>query len=303
MDTVLKIDCDSDLRRALLTGTPTYADVDRAIQELWPGRAIHEARYKDDDGDMCSLTEQTFSDFLIVAKEVNNGRAVLRLHLVPAAARDVVQVAREPFAEPWQHVERGGETGSEQFHTIADLTDAGTPLAEACEEKGYDSQDANDASDTVLDGAATSASTHCADDLVIDHADDEKVDLIIGAFDASGDGYLNFQEMSALHVASCGCEISFDRFKQLCVDEGADVEVGLEREALMRMYSHSGNLDTDFETARKKLEALAVQTERPEESQEGPINLMLNNPLLAVPFALDATARVLQRVGRLRQRA
>jgi hypothetical protein len=288
---------------------------------------------------MCSLTEQTFSDFLITSKEINNGKDILRLKVVPAADSETTPVPCEPFAAPWQRVEQGSDDGSDRLHTVTDLTDA--CMTESCGDAGYpvqeqtiDKQDSEEyhihtpqhspragASHATIaedesksndiasadfeaspDVCATSGSASCVDDLVIDHADDEKIDLIIAAFDENGDGHLNFQEMNSLHNDTFGGEIAFDVFRQMCVDEGEDVEMGLGREALMCIYSRSRELEKDFDTARQKFESFtAEERQRHREAQAGPMNLLLSNPLLAVPFALDATERVRQKVvGKLK---
>lgn len=128
-ETVLKVDCDGDLRRALLSGTLSYAGIDRAVQQIWPGRSAHEAKYMDEEDDACSLTELTFADFLCTAKPTATAQ-VLRLMLHPAAASSDTTLdsskaptAEESFSMPWQHVEQGSDAGEEGPHTVADLTD------------------------------------------------------------------------------------------------------------------------------------------------------------------------------------
>jgi hypothetical protein len=85
MDTTLKVEFEGAFRRVLLKGTPCFADIERVISELWPGRSVAEARYKDDEGDLCCLTTQTFDDFLTSSTEIANGKSLLRLQLVPVS--------------------------------------------------------------------------------------------------------------------------------------------------------------------------------------------------------------------------
>lgn len=303
---------------------------------------MREAKYMDEEGDLCSLTEYTMSDFLVTAKTSSNGKAVLRLQLSSttptngAHSTDAI-MSREPFSEPWQHVEHGSEAGSECLHTVADLTDAHearlseldtalqneiqesateeypihTPVNGRCEEV-IRAEELSARLETmqaeVIPATAENASNVCptitgeiTEDLIIDHVADEQIDLIVVAFDENGDGHLSFKEMNALHYASWGGELPFEVYKRMCSDEGEDVDVGLGREALMCIYSRSRDLAKDFDAAKRKLDGTHEEEERRSslntQAQANPINLMLKNPLLAVPFALDATERVRQRVA------
>jgi hypothetical protein len=380
MNTVLKIEHDGDLRRALLKGTPTYADIDRAIQEIWPGHGADGAKYTDEEGDACTLKEKTFSDFLATAQTGATG-SVLRLKLSApldpeaVANNGGVPSASQAFSRPWEHVEQGSEAGEENLHTVADLTDApgdmeaqqpasemaavetahiyadvdakggeGTQaeqeVVEAVQEKARPrvhsihtptssprgSKDAatsatpaEDAQGSPSGGyprpttsqpkpAAQSMATSAAADnskaeaLIIDHDMEEKIDLVLAAFDDNGDGHLNFAEHNALHDAAWGGNLSIEVFRQMCAEEGEDPEVGLGRESLMCIYSRCRTLERDFEAAKAKLEAAGPDEQRrrrcrEREAKAHPVDLMLKNPLLAVPFALDATERLRQKAA------
>jgi hypothetical protein len=279
------------------------------------------------------------SDFLVTAKASNNGKAVLRLQLASTsptfgAHSDDVMVSREPFSEPWQHVEHGSEAGSECLHTIADLTDAHegrlaeldaaleneteaeefpihTPVncssQEVIREEELSARLETVQADVIAAANQTGSSGYptatgeITEDLIIDHVVDEQIDLIVVAFDDNGDGHLNFKEMNALHLTAWGGEMPFEVYKRMCSDEGEDVDVGLGREALMCIYSLSRDLAKDFDAAKRKLDGTHEEEERRSscnnQAQANAINLMLKNPLLAVPFALDATERVRQRVA------
>lgn len=412
MDTILKVECDGDLRRALLKGTPSYVAIDRAVKEIWPGCSADGARYMDDEGDSCTLKEQTFPDFLATAKAVANGSSLLRLQLSPSSAQEaaadsaaVPESASEAFSRPWEHVAEGSEAGEDHLHTVADLTDVhedeDIPQEQAAaaatdsehlqpapavqeslvgtEEVSKDDVEQDDArgraesagsavsfdihtpthtprgggAETMLEDALAeealaseiqqgnsetsatfngyqvhrfvgkpaeapfeaqatgpqtstdhNASASSSDEpLIIDHDVDEKIDIVLAAFDENGDGHLNFTESNALHHAAWGGQLSLEVFQQMCADEGEDPDAGLGREALMCIYSRCRTLERDFEAAKAKLEgAAAADAERAnrrrEEAAQRPINLMLQNPLLAVPFALDATERLRQGVAR-----
>lgn len=377
MNTVLKVEYDGDLRRALLKGTPSYSDIDRAIKEIWPGHGADGAKYMDEEGDACTLKEKTFPDFLATAQKSTTGD-VLRLKLPDTAANQEVPdsaeapSATEAFTRPWERVEQGSEAGEEHLHTVADLTDnaqeepepdhkcteeipaAAAPVDVEAEQEPETHQKCTEEVPAAAapadvkaeqdDGAAAegrartqshsistppssprgsgfcelpenapvhgyptgeaeSSSSACppAPDLIIDHEMDEKIDIILAAFDENGDSHLNFAESSALHIASDG-PVSFEAFQQMCVSEGEDPQVGLGRESLMCIYSRCSTLERDFTAAKAKLEAVtpderAERRRRREEASAHPVGLMLKNPLLAVPFAEGSLASLKQKAG------
>jgi hypothetical protein len=389
MDTVLKVDCEGDLRRALLKGTPSYAIVDQAVQEIWPQRSARGAKYVDEDGDGCTLLEETFTDFLSTAKQTATGQ-VLKLQLAaPSSASEEhgesATTAEEAFSMPWQHVEDGDEDG---LHTVADLTDMNDqgdekaaavdappvcdeavpvseeitaetawetsmveeataskadeelPAAEASAHETAANVDATepklsqevaeavdgDALDEFLlaevptdtgfrvdDGAASAeeaAASRAVEDTiayngfpeeeglaVANQKFEEQIDIVLAAFDADGDGHLDLQECQALRRAAFNDHLSKHAFEQLCVDAGADVQVGLHRDALMCIYS-CGNmvLERDFEAAKRKLEGGASQS-RHRGYPNSAVSMILKNPFLAAPFAVDAAERLRQGVA------
>lgn len=361
MNTVIKVEYGGDLRRALLKGTPAYADIDRAIQEIWPGHCADGAKYVDEEGDACTLKERTFPDFLATAQTGANGNT-LRLKLAdpiesqPAAESSSVPSATEAFTRPWEHVEQGSEAGEEHLHTVADLTDspeetavlqesveavadakaeqteaaqeeasssvdepAGRPRVHSihtptnsprnhAEEAPHETHTAGYPQATSCDANKSAqpaeASEKCSTgaELIIDHDMEEKIDLVLAAFDENEDGHLNFAESNALFNAAGDAEFSLEVFQQMCAEEGEDPEVGLGRESLMCMYSRCRTLEIDFKAAKAKLEAIPPEERRRRQRREreakaNPVDLMLKNPLLAVPFALDATERIRQKAA------
>jgi len=372
VDTTLKVDCDGDLRRALLKGTPNYAAIDRAVQEIWPHRSAREAKYVDDEGDACTLNERTFPDFLCTAKRTATGQ-VLRLVLSQPSGEasvdpDQAPSATESFSSPWQHVEVGSEAGEDGLHTVADLTDIqdvevttpqqapGAPLAclgtalaqevalkspseeeasvmEEAAATGYSSHEvpvakqnmpeevheaapsqtrAGSMPDAFLlreepvdDGFHVEGSTVPIEQVPGESMEDanrrfeEKTDIVIAAFDEDGDGYLSFKEIRELVRSASNDQLPQGAFEQMCADVGADAKLGLDREALMCLYSCGNSwlvLERDFGAAKKKL-----QPDRPEQqsrhgSANNPVSLVMKNPLLAAPFALDVAERVRQGV-------
>lgn len=346
-ETILKVDCEGDLRRALLSGTPNYAGIDRAIQEIWPQRSAREAKYLDEEGDACTLTEQTFPDFLCTAKKTTTSQ-VLRLSLpqavvplsVPPVDLATAPTASESFSQPWQHVELGDDAGEEGLHTVADLTDMqcaeeGSPAVESpclmadaqevaaepefqeVEEVMADSQEVaaeseveeveeepsppspppepefeerDEASVVEETAAGSTADEGCSshDNAQQDHAALEMVDIIIAAFDETGDAHLNFAESSALQKAACPVQPLQQNwevysYQQRCADWGEDPEVGLGREALTCIYeSRPQALHMDFEAAKRKLQGVAPEEVLQDDTSRhtlSPANLIL--PMVA----------------------
>jgi hypothetical protein len=125
MDTILKIECKGEFRRALLPDVPSYDVLDHAVRETWPGRSAKEAKYRDEEHDLCTLSEKTLPDFLATSRAVKNGR-VLKLELPEVDAIDFgLDERKTNDASPWIHIEfgNGTETDSESLHELVDLTD------------------------------------------------------------------------------------------------------------------------------------------------------------------------------------
>lgn len=295
---ILKVDCEGDMRRALLSGTPTYAAIDRAVQEVFPRRSAREAKYLDEDGDSCTLAEHTFTDFLCTAKKTTTGQ-VLKLLLsqtsVPStvgdADADKAPAATEAFSTPWQHVEQGDEADQEGFYTVTDLTDIpdGEHAWIQCAEKESPAVEPTDSQEIKEGVGAECQCPGMAEEKVAepesevaneepglplpvteaqlptlsaageqcnwvqqDHSALEMIDIVIVAFDATGDGHLNLTESNALQKAAGGGQISMEAFQRMCADWGEDSQVGLGRDALMcRMHSEA--LRNNFEAAKRKL--------------------------------------------------
>eukprot|EP00930_Biecheleria_cincta_P082678 TRINITY_DN72367_c0_g1_i1.p1 TRINITY_DN72367_c0_g1~~TRINITY_DN72367_c0_g1_i1.p1 ORF type:complete len:444 (+),score=58.94 TRINITY_DN72367_c0_g1_i1:96-1334(+) len=73
---VLLITCGAEVREVEFLTPPIFADVDSAIGSF----SAATAKYADEDGDLCTLTESTFSDFLTTAQQQGKS-TVLRVQL------------------------------------------------------------------------------------------------------------------------------------------------------------------------------------------------------------------------------
>jgi hypothetical protein len=414
MNTILKVECGDDVRRTLIHGTPTFASIDHAVRELCPGFGADGAKYVDEDGDACTLKEQTFADFLMTTEETAHGNALrLRLLSMPADASTSTptggarsagrgQLRGEADASAGAELAMDHETAEKidlvlaafdqngdghlnfeemsLLHNAADGAELSASVyAMMCKDEGEDPElglgrealmcvynrcrnleiDFNAAKGTLqgitwiessdserlrrevaadwaawrsinaqtddaagypigtptnsprgevfrrelgasqakpVDPPLADSASSSRRDVVQEHEHDEKIDIVLAAFDENGDEHLNYAEINALHVAAWGDELSPELYSKMCVLEGEDPEVGLGREALMCIYNRCRKLQTDFDAAKGKLEGVTMMeetTQRPVDKAH-PINMLLKNPQLALPFAMDAAERLRQ---------
>lgn len=68
----LKVEYEGEFRRARLEGCACYDDIEKAVQEIWPGHNVAGATYLDEAGDACTLSEKTFPDFMAIASRQND---------------------------------------------------------------------------------------------------------------------------------------------------------------------------------------------------------------------------------------
>lgn len=74
--------------------------VRRAMQLLGFGRGAGSARYLDEEGELCTLVEATFADFVATAKDSPSGHRVFKLEFVPATVAAVLPHLSPPRAPP-----------------------------------------------------------------------------------------------------------------------------------------------------------------------------------------------------------
>jgi len=121
MAVVLKITCDGETFRLTLREEPTYDSVSRAVAALRPDLAPQSlsaplqrcAKYEDEDDDLCTLTPQTFDDFLeqqAARTSAAQRVRVLKLQLMPPTVAPlgptndghVPQPAERPAEPVWK---------------------------------------------------------------------------------------------------------------------------------------------------------------------------------------------------------
>jgi len=104
---VLKVKCDEDVRRFILHEAPTHESVMQLIAEAWPeffgegaGRRS-QVKYTDDEGDLCTLTLQTFADFLSLQAQTEPGKKpLLKLEALPVRPQAQATPADAPPGLP-----------------------------------------------------------------------------------------------------------------------------------------------------------------------------------------------------------
>lgn len=74
---VLQITSGEEVREVEFLTLPIFANVDSAIRSF----SAEAAKYADEDGDLCTLTESTFGDFLVTAQREQGKNTVLRVEL------------------------------------------------------------------------------------------------------------------------------------------------------------------------------------------------------------------------------
>lgn len=82
---------------------------------------------------------------------------------------------------------------------------------------------------------------------------DEKINLILAAFDKNGDGRLNFEECIDLLVWASGELIPFAVFKLMCDELRVQPQDGFGSRELGTLYNSFGTLERDFQAALRKL--------------------------------------------------
>lgn len=82
---------------------------------------------------------------------------------------------------------------------------------------------------------------------------EEKINLILAAFDKNGDGRMNFEETIDLLMWAYGELIPFEVFKMTCDELRVDPQQGFGAAELTRLYDCFGTLERDFQAALRKL--------------------------------------------------
>lgn len=120
MAAVLKLKYEGELYRVLLGEREvTYGGIREAIAKVLPGQDAERARYLDEEGDLCTLCESSFSDFLAISGEAA-GRRVLKLELSAASTPQSGDPSTEAPTGPseqsgWNHWKEHCKAHLEEF--------------------------------------------------------------------------------------------------------------------------------------------------------------------------------------------
>lgn len=89
-NTILKLKIADDIRRVKLHHEAgqvlTYDKISQAIAQTWPELPAYKASYRDGEGDLCTLTPETVSDFVGFATVVSD-ETILKLELHPESSK------------------------------------------------------------------------------------------------------------------------------------------------------------------------------------------------------------------------
>jgi len=80
-------------------------------------------------------------------------------------------------------------------------------------------------------------------------------------FDADGDGFLNYKELSALQLTTSGADMTIEQYKHVCTMLDCHPDKGLSLDALRLTYAAEGtNVEIDFKKVFPKGKVLAKQS-------------------------------------------
>eukprot|EP00440_Ansanella_granifera_P075781 gb/GFBE01082237.1/.p1 GENE.gb/GFBE01082237.1/~~gb/GFBE01082237.1/.p1 ORF type:complete len:380 (+),score=101.08 gb/GFBE01082237.1/:1-1140(+) len=184
-------------------------------------------------------------------------------------------------ASPWAQSFSTAQTDREEhFRMESSFAEPDTLLAEV---QPSTPEDQPDAGSSIPDDSGGSA------EQLLSEA--EKIQIVLAAFDANGDGKLNFDESNDLQKFAAGDCIPFEVYQALCSELRATESTGLGVEALEILYERYGTLERDFEAAIRKLGSTQAPQTLPNEQAWGdgrpagsslPVHPLVGLGLLAV---------------------
>jgi len=115
---VLKVTSNGEISRIPLAGKPDLKTVLEKITAVWGGNNLPVMKYLDEEGDMCTLVEATFADFLLTARppfdSKEAGRPVLKVTLLEAEG-DVFRETSSKESLPSEESKMGSPTDNHQL--------------------------------------------------------------------------------------------------------------------------------------------------------------------------------------------
>lgn len=86
------------------------------------------------------------------------------------------------------------------------------------------------------------------------YASEEKIQIVLAAFDANGDGHLNFEESNELQKFAAGDQMPLEVYKTICAELRVTESKGPGKRELEFLYERYDTLERDFEAALRKIE-------------------------------------------------
>jgi len=120
--------------------------------------------------------------------------------------------------------------------------------------------------------ASSSSGYHAPPPRAVTHswyASDEKIQIVLAAFDADDDGHLNFEESNELQKFAAGDQMPLEVYKTLCAELEVIESKGPGKKELEILYEKFGTLERDFEAALRKIEGGAEMQAGGTEMQTG----------------------------------
>eukprot|EP00930_Biecheleria_cincta_P030539 TRINITY_DN21154_c0_g1_i2.p1 TRINITY_DN21154_c0_g1~~TRINITY_DN21154_c0_g1_i2.p1 ORF type:complete len:463 (-),score=104.17 TRINITY_DN21154_c0_g1_i2:244-1632(-) len=120
------------------------------------------------------------------------------------------------------------------------------------------------------------------------HTSDEKIQIVLAAFDANGDGHLNFEESNELQKFAAGDHMPMEVYKMICAELRVAESRGPGKQELEILYEKYDTLQRDFEAALRKIESgTEMQEGMASQSSSGVWRSGLE-PFWALPLAAAA---------------
>jgi len=160
---VLKVSCEAGIHRIPLklhrSGVLVPAYLTQAIATLFPdaGHDLEKGfnglacavKYEDEDGDLCTLIEQTFPDFIARATRTSGGRTVLKVHVDFSKENPRRVVEEDQREHPMDEVSVSSDDSWEFVEHLDSCSRSGAPEAleedqQACKRASFDDHDVPD---------------------------------------------------------------------------------------------------------------------------------------------------------------
>lgn len=144
---VLKVNSKAEISRIPLPGKPDLKTVLEKIATVWHGTKLPLIKYQDEEGDLCTLVEATFTDFLSTARPPFNsevaGRPVLKVTLLEA---DASGCQEEPLPKMESAKDQPMQSAKEEVLESSSDDTLGNTVAEDLGDEKSAFEDATDSS-------------------------------------------------------------------------------------------------------------------------------------------------------------